>query len=430
MSSMFRSFASINYRIWFAGALVSNIGNWMQATAQDWVVLTYLTNQDAVAMGITMALQFAPPLLLVPLTGWAADRFDRRKLLLVTQTTPMLLSVLTGTLLLTGVMTLPLMYVMAFAFGMSQAFDAPARQAFVSDIVSGPNVSNAVALNSATFNLSRMIGPAVSGFLIVAVGGGWVFIINAATYLAMILALYFMRVDKLVARVRSKKTGKITEGFSYLATRPDLIVVFVMVFLISAFCMNFPIFASTMALEFGRDADGYGFLSSILAVGSLVGALLAARRAQARMRVVIFAAWGIGSTMLVSAFMPGYVSYATVLVFVGFSVVTVLTTANAYVQTTTDDRLRGRVMAMYMALLMGATPIGAPLIGWVADAFSPRIAIGAGAVAGLLAGSVGLGWLLISGRLRKDRSQRFGLIIDATRPITVIDTDPADELGA
>lgn len=430
MSSMFRSFASINYRIWFAGALVSNIGNWMQATAQDWVVLTDLTNQDAIAMGITMALQFAPPLLLVPLTGWAADRFDRRKLLLVTQTTPMLLSVLTGTLLLTGVMTLPLMYVMAFAFGMSQAFDAPARQAFVSDIVSGPNVSNAVALNSATFNLSRMIGPAVSGFLIVAVGGGWVFVINAATYLAMILALYFMRVDKLVARVRSKKTGKINEGFSYLATRPDLIVVFVMVFLISAFCMNFPIFASTMALEFGRDADGYGFLSSILAVGSLVGALLAARRAQARMRVVIFAAWGIGSTMLVSAFMPGYVSYATVLVFVGFSVVTVLTTANAYVQTTTDDRLRGRVMAMYMALLMGATPIGAPLIGWVADAFSPRIAIGAGAVAGLLAGAVGLGWLLISGRLRKDRSQRFGLIIDATRPITVIDADPADELGA
>ncbi|MDF2556109.1 MAG: transporter, partial [Microbacterium sp.] len=177
MSAMFRSLGLFNYRVWFLGALVSNIGGWMQSTAQDWVVLTELTDNDAAAMGVTMALQFGPPLLFVGVTGWVADRFDRRRLLLLTQTALMALAVVVGVLLMTGVMTLPLMFCFAFAFGVVNAFDAPARQAFVTDVVSRENAANAVALNSASFNAARLIGPAVAGFLIVLVGTGWVFIL-------------------------------------------------------------------------------------------------------------------------------------------------------------------------------------------------------------------------------------------------------------
>ncbi|HWV49696.1 MAG TPA: MFS transporter, partial [Microbacterium sp.] len=275
--AMFRSFANINYRVWFLGALVSNIGGWMQATAQDWVVLTELTDNDATAMGVTMALQFGPPLVLVSLTGWVADRFDRRKVLLVTQTTLLVLALGVAALLLTGVMTLPLMFLFALAFGITNAFDAPARQAFVSDMVSLEDTSNAVALNSASFNMARLIGPAIGGILIVAIGSGWVFVANAVTFLAMLVALLLIRRDQLVPRLKGGRSGGLAAGFRYVMSRSDLKVVFVMVFLIGAFGMNFPIFASTMALEFGRGADGYGLLSSVLAIGSLAGALLAAR---------------------------------------------------------------------------------------------------------------------------------------------------------
>ena len=195
MSAMFRSFSVFNYRVWFIGALVSNVGAWMQATALSWDVLTELTNNDAAAMGITMALQFAPPLLLVSVTGWVADRFERRRLLMVTQSLLLLLGLAIGALILSGVMTLWLMYGFALALGVVAAFDNPARQAFVSDLVARENASNAVALNAASFNGARMIGPAVAGVVIVAVGTGWVFFINGATFLAMIAALVLIRTD-------------------------------------------------------------------------------------------------------------------------------------------------------------------------------------------------------------------------------------------
>ncbi len=420
MTAMFRSLGLFNYRVWFLGALVSNIGGWMQATAQDWVVLTQLTDNDAAAMGVTMALQFGPPLLFVSVTGWVADRFDRRRLLMVTQTTLMALAIAVGVLLLTGVMTLPLMFAFAFGFGIVNAFDAPARQAFVSDVVPRDSAANAIALNSASFNAARMLGPAAAGFLIVIVGSGWVFVVNAATFLAMLVALSLIRRGDLMPRVRTAGVARLADGFRYVARRPDLRVTFVMVFLIGAFGMNFPIFASTMALEFGQDADGYGVLSSILAIGSLAGALLAARRERARMRVVMIAAGGFGVFSLVSAAMPTYALYAVSLVFVGFTTVTVLTTANGYVQTTTDPALRGRVLALYMAVLMGATPIGAPIAGWVADAFGPRAAITLGAAAGLLACGIGVTWLLVSGRVHRHADRRFRVTIDETRPLTVI----------
>lgn len=427
MNAMFRSFANINYRIWFAGALVSNVGGWMQATAQDWVVLTELTDNDATAMGVTMALQFGPPLVLVSLTGWVADRFDRRKILLTTQTALLALAIAVGSLLLAGVMTLPTMLTFALGFGIVNAFDAPARQAFVSDMVSATETSNAVALNSASFNLARMIGPAVGGLLIVAIGSGWVFIVNAATFLAMIVALLLMRTHLLAPRPKNRNRGGLAEGFRYVWARSDLKVVFVTVFLIGAFGMNFPIFASTMALEFGAGADGYGVLSSVLAIGSLIGALLAARRDRARVRVVILAAGGFGIAAFVSAAMPTYLSYAVTLTFTGFMIVTLLTTANGYVQITTDPALRGRVLALYMAVIMGSTPVGAPIAGWVADAFGPRAAIMLGGTAGFIACAIGVTWVLTSGRLRREESSRFRLTLDETRPLRVVQAvEPVD----
>ncbi len=433
MTAMFRSFSSFNYRIWFLGALVSNIGGWMQATAQDWVVLTELTDNDATAMGFTMALQFGPPLVLVSLTGWVADRFDRRKILLLTQTVLMALAIGVAALLLTGVMTLPLMFCFALAFGVTNAFDAPARQAFVSDMVSVGDASNAVALNSASFNMARLIGPAVGGLLIVAVGTGWVFVINAATFLAMLIALVLIRSRELLPRIKNTGRTRLAEGFHYVWGRSDLKVTFLMVFLIGAFGMNFPIYASTMALEFGREADGYGVLSSVLAIGSLVGALLAARRDRARIRVLVIAAGGFGIASMISSWMPSYWSYAAVLIFVGFSTVTMLTTANGYVQTTTDPALRGRVLALYMAVVMGSTPIGAPIAGWITDAAGPRASILVGGIAGLAAMAVGVTWMLASGRLHRRKNTRFRLTLDETRPISVMRADPvefSDEVAA
>jgi len=431
--SMFRSLRLFNFRIWFLGALVSNVGGWMQATAQDWVVLTELTDNDATAMGVTMALQFGPPLVLVSVTGWVADRFDRRKLLMATQSSLMALAVIAGVLLLTGVMTLPLMFAFAGAFGVVNAFDAPARQTFVTDVVGRQDASNAVALNAASFNTARLLGPAIGGVLIVLVGTGWVFLINAVTFLALLVALRFIRRDELVPQARRTDAARLSEGFRYVARRPDLIVAFIMVFLVGAFGMNFPIYASTMAIEFGQQADGYGLLSSTLAVGSLAGALMAARRERAKLRVVVVAIGGFGVAALVSAAMPTYALYAALLVFVGFSTTTMLTTANGYVQTTTDPAVRGRVLALYMAVIMGSTPIGAPIAGWVVDVFGPRAAIVMGGVAGLLACAVGVTWMLASGRVRRHPSRRFRLTVEETTTVRTVRPGPAefsDEIAA
>jgi MFS family permease len=401
VSAMFRSLSSYNYRLWFIGALVSNIGAWMQSTAQSWVVLTVLTDNDAVAVGITMALQFGPQLLLVPFTGLVADRFDRRKILMTTQSALMLLGVGLGLLLLLGHAELWHLYVFALLLGIVNAFDGPARQTFVSDLVDEHNMSNAVALNSASFNAARMIGPALAGLLIVVIGSGWVFIVNAATFLAVLFALYKLRTSQLRSHPRApRQRGQLAEGFRYVRSRPDLLVIFIIVFIMGAFGMNFPIFASTMAVELGGGAGGYGLLSSILAIGSLTGALLAARRDRARMRVIIAAVGLFAVAAFVASVMPTFWSFGAALIFIGFATVTMLTTANAFVQTTSDAAVRGRVMALYMAVLMGGTPFGAPIVGGIANAWGPRWALAAAGVAALLACVFALTWAVLARSLR------------------------------
>ncbi|MGO4594681.1 MFS transporter [Leifsonia sp. 2TAF2] len=393
---MFRSLAGVNYRIWAAGAIVSNVGTWMQRTAQDWIVLTQLTHNNASAVGFVMALQFAPALFLLPVTGWAADHLDRRKLLMATQGAMGALGLGLGILTVSGMVQLWHVYLFALMLGIVAAFDAPARQTFVSELVAGPNLSNAVALNSASFNAARLIGPAVAGLLTAAVGAGWVFLINAATFGAVLASLAMLRSDQLYRRERAKRSrGGLVEGFRYVRRRPDILVILVMVFLIGTFGLNFPIFISTMSVSvFHQGAGEYGILSSIMAIGSVVGALLSARRDRPRVSLLFAGAAFFGFGCALAAVMPTYWLFALALIVIGVSSQTLMTTANGTVQMTTDPMLRGRVMAIYMAIFMGGTPIGAPIVGWVADTFGPRWALGVGAASGFAAALVGVFYLI------------------------------------
>ena len=279
-AGVFRSLKGFNYRVWVAGAFVSNVGTWVQRTAQDWLVLTQLTDHDASAVGLVMALQFGPQLLLLPWTGFAADHFNQRKLLIFTQATMGILALILGALTVTGVVELWQVCIFAVLFGSTAAFDAPARQTFVAELVGEEDLHNAVALNSTSFNMARMIGPAVAGLLIAAVGTGWAFLLNGASFIAVLTAMAFLRVAELRPSVRARRTkGSFTEGFRYVWGRPDLKAMLVMLFVIGTFGLNFPIFISTMAVSvFHTDARGYGLLSSSMAIGTVMGALLNARR--------------------------------------------------------------------------------------------------------------------------------------------------------
>lgn len=386
---MFSSLGVRNYRLWFGGALVSNTGAWMQRIAQDWLVLTQLTDEDATAVGITVALNFAPQLLLVPITGVIADRFNRRTVLLITQISMAMLGLGLGILTLTGVVELWMVFVFAGLLGLVSAFDAPVRQAFVSELVPPTNLANAVALNSAAFNGARLVGPAVAGLLVAAVGSGWVFIINAASFVGVILALALLRRAEFQTFTKPPRKNALRDGIRYVRRRPDILLVLVMVFLMGTFGFNFSVYLATMArIEFGQDASVFGVLSSVLAIGSLAGALLSARRERPRLRTIVLSALGFGLSLGAGALSPNIYVFGAVLIATGFCALTMMTTANAYVQTTTRPAMRGRVMALYLAIFLGGTPLGAPIVGVVADLLGPRWALGVGMVAGLLAAAI------------------------------------------
>ncbi|AMP00094.1 major Facilitator Superfamily protein [Collimonas arenae] len=350
----FRSLSSYNYRVWAGGAIISNVGTWMQRTAQDWLVLTKLTNHNATAVGIVMALQFGPQLLLLPLTGFAADHFDRRKLLFATQIAMGMLALGMGILTVTGLVQLWHVYAFAFLLGCVSAFDSPARQTFVSELVVESNMSNAVALNSTSFNAARMIGPALAGVLIAAIGSGGVFLINAASFAAVIGSLCLLRVEELRPRMLAPHVkGSLAEGFRYVWRRPDLKAILFMVFLIGTFGLNFPIFISTMSVSiFHGGADQYGLLSSIMAVGSVAGALLSARRAKPQISMLLTGAAVFGFGFVLAAAMPNYWLFGLTLVLLGVSAQTFNTTSNSMIQLTTEPEMRGRVMAILLAVAL------------------------------------------------------------------------------
>ena len=408
MSPTFDSLRYFNYRLWFGGALVANVGTWMQRVAQDWLVLTVLTEDSGVAVGITTALQFAPTIFLSAWAGLLADRLDRRKLLIGTQIALGVLAAALGALVLSGNVELWHVYVFATLLGCVSAIDGPARQTFVADMVPAERLSNAVGLNSASFNAARMIGPGLAGLLIAWVGIGWVFAINAVTFAATILALTQMRTRELQPvpyAVRGK--GQIREGIAYVRKRSDILVVMAVVGVVSTFGLNFQLTSAMMArTEFDKGPQEYGILGSILAIGSLAGALLAARRERPRVRLVIGSAFAFGIASGVMALMPTYETYALATIPVGLASLTLLTAANATIQMSVDPVMRGRVMSLYIVVFLGATPVGSPLIGWVAETFGARWSIGVGAISALLVATAAAAWA----HRRWDLDVRYSLV--------------------
>jgi MFS family permease len=403
----FRSLAIRNYRIWAGGGLVSNVGTWMQRTAQDWLVLTQLTQQNATAVGIVMSLQFGPALFLLPLTGYVTDHYSRRRILFVTQLAMGLLALGLGLLTLAGAVQLWHVYVFALLLGTVTAFDAPARQTFVAELVGENDLTNAVALNSTSFNAARMIGPAAAGLMIASTGTGWVFLINAASYVAVLCSLGMLRSGELHRRDRAQRPrGGMLAGFRYVAGRPDLQVLLLMLFLLGTFGLNFPIFISTMSVGvFHAGAREYGMLTSAMAVGSVTGALLAARPGKPRLPRIIVAAAVFGIGCGAAAVAGGYGMFGAALVAIGISAQIFTTSTNSLVQIATEPDMRGRVMAILLGIFFGATPLGAPTVGWVADRFGPRWALGVGAASGIAAAIVGLRYL---SRMRKAGARQDG----------------------
>ena len=368
-----RSFKHRNFRLFFAANMVSNIGTWAQRVAQDWLVVTDL-HKGGSALGVVTGLQFLPMLLFSLYAGSLADRLDKRKLLIVTNAGGGLTAGILGWLIIAHKVTMLEVFILAFSLGVFGALDNPVRQAFTSELVGKKDIANAVSLNSANFNLGRLVGPAVSGILIKYFHTGPSFLLNAGSFLFVVIALILMRPEELNRLPKDDKERKIMEGIRYVKSRGDLVAVIATVFFASTFGLNFQIFTALISTKiFHRDAGAFGALGSVLAIGSLGAAILSTRLDQKRKPPFIIAVAAIfGLFLIVQATMPTYLTFALVLPFCGFFALTTMISANTYVQTTTPHELRGRVMGFYILVFMGATPIGSPLIGWLADVIGIR----------------------------------------------------------
>ncbi|WP_461006294.1 MFS transporter [Streptomyces capparidis] len=416
-----------NYRLFAAGQVVSNTGTWMQRIAQDWLVLT-LTGSSA-AVGITTALQFLPMLLFGLYGGVIADRYAKRRLLLITQTAMGVLGLALGALTLSGAVQVWHVYLIAFLLGMATVVDNPTRQAFVVELVGPKDLRNAVSLNSANFQTARIIGPAIAGVLIAAVGSGWAFALNGLSFAAPFIALLLMRESELHHIERApREKGQLRAGLAYVANRPDLIWPIVLVGFIGTFGFNFPIWLTAFVDDvFHADAGTYGLLNTAMAVGSLAGALLAARRGTTRLRVLVGCALVFGLLELAAAMSPTFWLFTALLVLIGLFGLTFNTTANSSVQLATDPAMRGRVMSLYLMVFMGGTPIGAPIVGWVTDTYGARTGFVAGGLVSVAAAVV-VGLVLVRvNNLRVKLDLRPGR---GHRLITLVPREAREELAA
>jgi MFS family permease len=381
---MFRSLRVRNYRLFASGQVVSNVGTWMQRIAQDWLVLD-LAHGSGTALGITTGLQFLPMLLFGLWGGVIADRYPKRRVLMITQAAMGALALVLGVLAVTGTARVWQVYLLAFLLGVATVVDNPTRQSFVIEMVGKRDLPNAIALNSASFNGARLVGPAVAGVLIAMLGTGPVFLLNAASFGAVLFGLYVMRQDELhTAEPVARGKGQLREGLRYVWGRRDLTLVLVLVLFIATFGMNFQVTVALVSREvFHTGASSFGLASSMLALGALTGALLAARRAtRPRMRLLIGAALLFGVLEVATGLMPAYWSFLVLLVPTGIALMTFTTAANATMQLGVAPEMRGRVMALYMLVFLGTNPIGAPVVGWMAEQFGPRMSI---VVGGLIA---------------------------------------------
>lgn len=382
--TMFASLRIRNYRLFASGQVVSLVGTWMQRVAQDWLVLD-LSGGSPVALGVAAALQFGPTLLLSLFGGAFADRYDKRKLLILLQVGMGICALTLGLLDVTGTATLAIVYVLCFANGCFSAIDAPVRQSFAGEMVGPGSITNAVALNSMTFNTARIVGPAVAGLMIAAIGTGWVFLVNAATFVAVVTGLARMRSADMFAYEKrpGRALGAVLEGLREVRHRPDLIVLLTVVFFVSTFGINFFMtLAITARSVFGRGAESYGLLTSALAVGCLAGTFVAARRVgRPRLRTVLLAGLFFGVAELFTGIMPSYALTALLLIPTGLGQLVFTTAANAAVQLGVTESMRGRVMGIYMLVLLGGTPVGGPVLGWLAEVLGGRAPLVIGGVA-------------------------------------------------
>lgn len=407
MSRTFQSLQYHNFRLWIIGNVIASTGIWMQRVAQDWLVLTVLTKNDGFQVGVVTALQFLPLLVLSPWAGALADRMDRRRLLQITQSITGMLGFGLGILVVSGHAQLWMVYCFALAGGVASALDSPVRQAFVSELVPIGRLPNAVGLNSAAFNTARLIGPAVSGLIIEWVGIGPVFLVNGLLFLVPVLTLGLMRNSDLrKAPPVTGRKGQIREGFAYVRSRSDIMLIMLIMGLVSAFGLNFQMTSALMATEvFNKTAGQYGMLGSYMAIGSLAGALLAARRARPRLRFIVISTLLFGIATAALALAPSYLWFAILAVPTGLASLTMITAANAAVQVSTPAHLRGRVMSLYAMIFLGSTPIGAPIVGWIGTEFGARWSLGIGAVVSILiAAIIGIwGWFHLGIHLQVDR---------------------------
>src|ERR1700729_4164226 len=400
---VFSSLHTRNYRLFATGQVISNTGTWMQRVAQDWLVLE-LTHGSGSALGITTGLQFLPLLLFSLWGGMIADRYSKRLVLMGTQAAMGALALILGVLALTHSVAIWQVYALAFAGGMVTVVDNPTRQAFATEMVGRSGLANAIALNSAVFNLARIAGPAVAGLVIAALGTPAAFLVNAASYGAVLISLKRMRVCELnVVESVPRAKGQLREAMQYVKERPALWMTMVLIFFVATFGMNFQVTNALMSrVVFHAGAGLFGLASAVFAVGALGGALLAARRARPTMALLLATAFAFSVLEVISGFMPGYWSYLIMLVPTGLALLTFTTAANSVVQLGTTADMRGRVMGLYLLVLLGGAPLGSPLVGWAAQAFGPRVSLLAGGAISLVA-TTAIGLMLARSRGKRVR---------------------------
>lgn len=383
---MFAALSVRNFRLYFIGQMVSVSGTWMQRVAQAWLVLE-LTGSGT-AVGAVTALQFLPLLIVAPFGGLVADRVNKRRLLFLTQSLAGSMAAILGVLVAFGLVELWMVYLLAFALGLVGSFDNPARQAFVMEMVGRTRITNAVGLNSVLVNVARILGPAVAGVLIVTLGIGLCFLLNAVSYLALITALAIMRDEELDhPGPRPRERGQLRDSFAYVRSTPRLFVPLLMMAVISLFSYEFEVVLPLMArFSFGGDADTFGLMFAVMGVGAVVGGLYTAssndRPAASLSRIVAI----FGVAMLAVSLAPNLGVALMGLAVVGATGTSFLAMGNSVLQLTARPEMRGRVLALRAVAFLGARPLGAPVVGWISEHLGPRYGMGIGALAAILVG--------------------------------------------
>lgn len=366
-SQTFSSLKIRNYRIFASANLLAVIAVWMQRVAQDWMVLEL--SGSVTAVGITVFMQFIPSLVLMPLGGILADRYSKRLILMISQGAAGALAAVMAVLALTGHLQVWHIYVIAFVLGLVVVADQPARQVFVNELVGPAQLRNAISLNSSIFQMGGMIGPAVSGVLIMAVGGGWAFATNALACTVTVLSLLLIRSSELVRMPPVKRgKGQLMEGVRYALGKPTIYWPAAMAAVFAVFGLSLAVLMAAYANNvFDVGAGGYGLLNTLVALGALCGAIASTRIATLRLRGVMAAAGSYGVVLLIASRAPNMLTFGAVMVVAGFASLLFLTSANQLVQMSTNVLIRGRVMSLYIMVLIGGQALGGPLMGWLAE---------------------------------------------------------------